>query len=148
MELITVINNPINISLYRGTSPPDTEDGDGRKISDGPLYAPATINSIASNNKFQFWSNGAITDQRKWMLTVEYAAYLVQEAMKHGKFRNSEWCLAKPGGPWAACDVYLVTVKEWIKASNKEMAITYYLKFAISKTGQMLLSASNHPERT
>lgn len=143
-----MINNPINVSLYREAPPPDTEDGDGRKISGGPLYSSETISLLASSSKFQFWSNGAITDQRKWSLTVERAAYLVQEALVHGKFRNSEWCLARPGGPWAACDVYLVTTREWIEAAHKEMAITYYLKFAISKTGQMLLSASNHPERT
>ncbi|QTQ33515.1 Uncharacterized protein pbN1_35290 [Aromatoleum bremense] len=39
-----------------------------------------------------------------------------------------------------------MTRLEWHHAAHKELRITYYLKFAISKTGSMLLSISNHPE--
>ena len=44
------------------------------------------------------------------------------------------------------CDAYKVTQYEWIENAGKDMPVSYYLKFAISKTGQLLLMASNHPE--
>lgn len=46
------------------------------------------------------------------------------------------------------CDAYKVTRKEWIENAGKYIPMTYYLKFAISKTGHILLMASNHPEGT
>jgi len=143
-----MINNPINVSMIRGLKIPVGDLVDARKIPGGPLYSRDTIAQIAGNQRLQFWSNGAIEDQRKWMLTVDYVCWLVQEALCHGRFIGSEWCEAKPGGPWAACDAFVVTVSEWIEAAHKDQRTTYYLKIAISCTGQMLLSASNHPEGT
>jgi hypothetical protein len=138
----------MNVSLLRGPSPPQDESGDGRKIDGGPIYSKETICLIADANKLQFWSHGAISDQRKWEFTVERVCFLIKEALRYGKYLGSEWCLAKPGGPWAACDSYVITVKEWNDSAHKELSITYYFKIAISRTGQLLLSASNHPEGT
>ena len=44
------------------------------------------------------------------------------------------------------CDAYSVTRQEWHEHAGKHLNVSYYLKFAISQTGQLLLMASNHPE--
>ena len=44
------------------------------------------------------------------------------------------------------CDAYKVTHHEWNEQAHKVLPTTWYLKFAIGKTGQLLLMASNHPE--
>lgn len=142
-----MINNPINVSLYRGSDPPCCLDAD-RKISGGPLYSVATIAILAQESKVKPWSVGAVADCQKWTLDNERVGELICEAVRNGRYIDSEWCVSKPGGPWAACDSYAVYVKEWISAAHKEMEVRYYLKLAISKTGQLILTASNHPEGT
>jgi len=143
-----MINNAVNVSLYRGTSPPTDEQGEGRKIAGGPLYAEGTVATLVIQAKVTPWSRGAIKDAQKWSLDNRRIGTLIDQAIKHGRFLGSEWCMAKPGGPWAACDAYKVLVSEWNPILHKDQNITYYLKFALSKTGQLLLSASNHPEGT
>lgn len=44
------------------------------------------------------------------------------------------------------CDAYSVTRLERHDYSDKNLTCTYYIKFAISKTGHLLLVASIHPE--
>jgi hypothetical protein len=72
----------------------------------------------------------------------------IKVALNKGFYTGSEWCKAQPTGPWAACDAYTLSRDEWIEATHSYMHIDYYLKFAISKTGTLLLSASNHPQGT
>jgi len=65
-----------------------------------------------------------------------------------GRLLGVEWCEAGRDGPWAACEAWVITQREWVETAGKYMDITYYLKFAISRTGSILLMASNHPENT
>lgn len=92
------------------------------------------------------WSSGAIKDAQKWKLDIEDLADLVVAAVTSGRYLKSEWCESSPEGPWAACDVYVIARREWIAAIGKEMTIHWYLKVAISITGAVLLTASNHPD--
>ena len=50
----------------------------------------------------------------------------------------------KPSGPWAACDAYQLWHNEWVQAAYKEMCFEYYIKFAIGKSGKLLLLVSCH----
>ena len=101
---------------------------------------------MASAQAVRPWSRGAIADAQKWALGIEDLSELLRAAVTSGKYLKSEWCESKPDGPWAACDVYVVARREWIAAPGKKMTIHWYLKVAISITGAVLLTASNHPQ--
>lgn len=102
--------------------------------------------ALLSATAVNFWSRGAVADQQKWKISAEDAADLVHAALHTGRYLGAEWCVQKPNGPWAACDAYVVSRVEWNPYASKDLTVTYYLKYAISKTGQVLLMASNHPE--
>ncbi|MCZ2098445.1 MAG: hypothetical protein LC121_19720 [Anaerolineae bacterium] len=102
--------------------------------------------SLAAAGQLLLWSSGAIRDAQKWSFELDDLCRLVSLAVQRGRYLRSEWCEQRPNGPWAACDAYRVTRFEWNEAAHKDFELAYYMKFAISKTGQMLLSASNHPE--
>ena len=70
---------------------------------------------------------------------------LIKLAVNRGRFIGAEWCQQNPDGPWAACDSYSVIRREWIDAAYKEMDMEYYIKFAIGKSGRILLLVSCHP---
>lgn len=140
-----MINRLRNVSAYEGTPP--EEDGD-RRITGGPLYCLEAVTALAGKDQVTLWSAGAIRDAEKWSLDVSDVARLIECAVRQGRYRGSEWCIQKPKGPWAACDVYTVTVDEWVEAARRNMPVPYYLKFCIAKTGSVLLLVSNHPEGT
>lgn len=143
-----MINNRRNVSLYAGELPVMVDGRLDRAITNGPLYGKEDVLALCSSGQLHLWSKGAVTDAQKWALDVMDLCALISLAVRHGDYLRSEWCEQKPNGPWAACDAYLAVRPEWIEAVHKEIEITWYLKFAIAKTGQMLLSASNHPEGT
>lgn len=140
-----MISGNWNVSAYDESPPAESDD---RKIADGPLYEPDAVVALASEDNLAFWSRGAIQDAEKWELNVSDACRLIELAVEQGQYLGAEWCLQKPGGPWAACDAYKTTLAEWVETAQQYMAITYYLKFCISKKGTVLLSVSNHPEGT
>ena len=80
-------------------------------------------------------------------LDTEDALELITLALRQGKFLDSEWCEEKPSGPWAACDAYCVYRSERIEKARKDMSIEYFVKFAIAKTGILILIISCHPSR-
>lgn len=136
----------MNVSRFEGTPPKN--DDDPREINAGPLYPVLEIQVLAESVQLSFWSNGALQDAQKWCISNEDVADLIQLAVTRGIYLGSEWCKAKAVGPWAACDAYKVSRHEWIQATHKYTQTHYYLKFAISKTSTLLLSASNHPQGT
>lgn len=90
------------------------------------------------------WTRKCKSDLQKYTLNGEDAVELLTEAIQHGRYRGSEWCEQRPTGPWAACDAYTLTRKEWIPNAHKEFQIEYYIKFAIAKTGTVILFISCH----
>jgi hypothetical protein len=140
-----VINNRVNVSRYKGAPPSDSRTGFNRKIVGGPLYPASEVTALAEQGSLNFWTRGALEDAQKWKIDAIDASSLLRLALKSGRFLGAEWCEQKPSGPWAACDAYTITRQEWNQAAHKHIDCTYYLKFAISKTGQVLLMASNHP---
>lgn len=138
-----MINNWVNISAFAGPKPSNDVD---RKYPQGPVYAVADVLRLAAQGALQFWTRGAARDAQKWKLDTADCANLIHLALHSGRFMGSEWCQQQPQGPWAMCDAYSVTRQEWHEHAGKHLNVSYYLKFAISQTGQLLLMASNHPE--
>ena len=58
-------------------------------------------------------------------------------------YRNSEWC-TNGRNAWAACDAYALRRVEWVASAGKEMGVEYFVKFAVGKTGQLVLLVSCH----
>jgi hypothetical protein len=97
-------------------------------------------------NSLKLWTRDAVKDVRdKLELDMNDLIELLR-LISTGKaaYLKSEWCVQKPTGPWAACDSYRIQREEWIKHANKYMSIEYYVKFAIGKTGKLLLIISCH----
>lgn len=139
-----MIKKSVNISAFNGEPPQG--DPPNRKYAHGPVYPVVQVLDLAEKTALQFWSKGSALDAQKWKIDTNDASSLVVQAIKTGQYLASEWCQQRPHGPWAMCDAYKVTRYDWIENAGKNMLVSYYLKFAISKTGQLLLMASNHPE--
>lgn len=132
------------VSQYTGELPKSNQD---RKIKgqQGPLYDRTTVLDVLDEGKLVPWSKGCLADMQKWELEQSDIEDLTRYAIKSGQYINSQWCQAKAGGPWAACDAYRFIRKEWNGNAFKDMDVEYYIKVAIGKTGKVLLLVSCHP---
>lgn len=138
-----MVNNAKNISAFDGKPPEGCID---RKISGGPLYSAADIEAALANDESSIvaWTRKCKNDVQSLSLDADDLAELVRSAIQGGQFKGSEWCEQKPSGPWAACDAYRLSRLEWAEYANKEDRFSYYIKFALSKTGAIVLLASCH----
>ena len=122
-----------------------------RKISGGPLYPAHEVKEMLADGNtvaIKAWTEKCAKDIQKLELEESDLRELLQIAVQSGNFRGAEWCDQKPNGPLAACDAYALERKEYIRHAHKEMNMEYYIKFAISKSGKVLLVASCHlPEQ-
>ncbi|EIC20338.1 hypothetical protein [Thiorhodovibrio frisius] len=134
--------------VSRFTGDPPLDEGVCRKIAGGPLYPVAEVQALLTGlgaQAVRAWTNKCQRDMQKWSLDTDDLCELLQIALQSGRFRGAEWCVQHPNGPWAACDAYSLVRREWIANARKEMGIGYYIKFAIAKTGKLLLVVSCHP---
>jgi len=118
------------------------------KIKDGPLYKDSEVMAILESQgsrSVKLSTKKCVGDVQKLGLDSDDLLGLLNATMGNGRFIDSEWCELKSGGPWAACDAYLLKCKEWVENANKEMIFEYYVKFAIGKNGNILLLVSCHP---
>jgi hypothetical protein len=134
-----MVNNLI-ISAYAVPLP---EEGRSLKISGGPLYDLALIQRVAGGpHAVRFWTRRCEIDAASLAVDVEDVAGWLQK-LNADDYRDSEWC-ANGTGAWAACDAYVLRRNEWIAASRKSMDVEYFLKFALAKTGVLVLMVSCH----
>lgn len=140
-----MVNNMKNLSRYDGT-PPITETTERVKISGGPLYESTVVLEILNTGESAVipWTEKCIRDLKKLTFEKADVVELLKFALQHGKFKGSEWCLNKSGGAWAACDSYQVFRNEWIAKIDKYLEVEYYVKFAIGKSGKLVLTISCH----
>lgn len=118
-------------------------DGSGLKIAGGPLYDLARIQQlVARHGAVRFWTRKSEFDASELNLDVADIAQWLQE-LRQQDFRNSEWC-TNGSRAWAACDAYVLRRSEWIAAARKNMPVDYFLKFALAKTGALVLMVSCH----
>lgn len=137
--------NTVVVSEFAGDPP--LAEGACREIAVGPLYPGAKILALlarSGSRAVRVWTKKCGTDLQKCSLDTEDLCELLATAVRSGRFCGAEWCVQRPNGPWAACDAYSVVRREWIAHAHKEFDVEYYLKFAIAKTGQLLLVASCH----
>ena len=118
-----------------------------RKISGGPLYDVNSVLGVLASTEtqsLQIWTRKGLKDLRVLNLDEQDLRELLSLAVNRGRFVGSEWCAQNENGPWAACDAYSVSRREWIANARKEMNIEYYMKFSLSKSGRILLLVSCH----
>lgn len=144
-KLTIMVNNVINVSAYTG-QPPDQAGDERIYIDNGPLYPVDDVRQLldAGDDKTTLWTRKCIQDVTGLGYEIADVRQLLQQAITEGHYLNSEWCVQRPTGPWAACDGYRLQRNEWVAAARKEMRFEYYVKFAIGKTGQILLLVSCH----
>lgn len=139
-----MVNKTI-VSRFTGDLPLD--EGACRKIADGPLYPAGEVLALLDREREQaieLWTRKCKSDVQKYGLNLDDLYGLLDEALRNGSYRGSEWCVQRPNGPWAACDAYRLFRNEWIENARKFMKMEYYLKFAMARSGQLLLLVSCH----
>lgn len=143
-----MVNNVINVSAYEASPPSGVVDG-RINIVGGPLYPAEGVIALleAGENSAILWTRQCIHDVQQLAFDIEDVRLLIKQAVTQGRYLNSEWCVQKPVGPWAACDAYRLFRDEWVENARKEMRHEYYIKFAIAKTGKLLLIVSCHLSR-
>lgn len=116
-----------------------------QKIPNGPLYALQRVKEVCSNEtRIQLWTRRSVRDAQTLELDTRDVAALVQE-LDDRDYVDSEWC--QSGKAWAACDAYRLARRERRADLNKSLFVEYFLKFAVAKTGQLVLVASCHLSR-
>jgi hypothetical protein len=146
IDILTImVNTRKNLSAYAGTPPSD--DQADRRIPDGPLYTREEVLAILATGEaaIKLWTQKCMRDVQKYDMEPADVVDLVKIALNGGKFKGSQWCTNKPGGAWAACDSYQLFFRQWIETANKHMDVEYYVKFAIGRSGNMMLIISCHP---
>jgi hypothetical protein len=121
------------------------------KIDCGPLYALDEVKGLAERVQVQLVTRKCIQDVRNLYEAVRddydsdlaMAADLLHRLYGAGRYIDSEWCCNGKNG-WAACDAYEVRRDDLIPATGRRQTTRYFVKFAIGKTGQLLLMVSCH----
>lgn len=127
------------VSEYSGPSQP----AGGKKI-DGPLYDLEQIVRIAGDGDgIRLWTRKCVLDVANLEWDTSNVAELLRELRQDTHYKDSEWC-ENGKGAWAASDAYVITRSEWIPTAKKAMSITYFAKFALAKTGAVVLTVSCH----
>jgi hypothetical protein len=98
---------------------------------------------VRDEQRLSLWTRKCQQDVHKLFDSdLERVAELIQALRKDG-YIDSEWC-ENGKGAWAACDAYRVRRLETIPVTGKSMTVEYFVKFAVSKTGQLVLLVSCH----
>lgn len=126
------------VSEYSGGPTP----GDRVKIGGGPLYPLDRVQALASKpGGLLLWTRKCLRDAANLTWDADDVASVIS-ALTPGDYKDSEWC--DNGRAWAACDAYTIRRREWVETARKELTIEYFLKFAIGKTGTLVLMVSCH----
>lgn len=127
------------VSEYSGGPDP----GDRVKIGVVPLYPLNRVRALAADPQhLRLWTKKVAND----VLNLDWGEVDVAEllvGLRPDEYIDSEWC-TNGCGVWAACDAYAVRRREWVKTANKNMDMVYFVKFAIGKTGALVLVVSCH----
>ena len=123
-------------------NPPQGEVG-RTKISNGPLYDLLRVQALAGDSQLNAWTEKCRKDVRKWFDDdLERVANLIL-TLKPKDYIDSEWC-ENGKGAIAACDAYSLNMTETAPATGKPVQMEYFVKFAVSKNGALVLIVSCH----
>ena len=133
--------NKFIVSEY--SSRPPTESG-RVKIAGGPLYDLTRVQTIVEDeNRLLTWTEKCRKDVFKLFDDdLAEVAGLIQ-CLKSSNYIDSEWC-ENGRNAIAACDAYSIRRLELIPATGRSMPVGYFLKFAVGKTGALVLMVSCH----
>lgn len=121
-------------------NPPQGEIG-RVKIARGPLYDLARVHALAEDGQLIAWTEKCRKDVYIWFdADLERVADLILRLQPQDDL-DSEWC---ENGQGAASDAYRLEVTETAPATGKPVRMVYFLKFALSKNGALLLIVSCH----
>jgi hypothetical protein len=127
------------ISEYSGGPDP----GDRVKIDGGPLYPLDRVQALAAlPDGVKLLTTKCRQDAQNLGFDEDDVAKLLL-SLEAEDYKNSEWC-DNGKGFWAACDAYTIKRKERVETAHKELTVSYFLKFAIGKTGTLVLMLSCH----
>ncbi len=138
---ITIMVNFIVISEY-SQDPPDEF---GRfKIAGGPLYGLERIQALLEDeSKLVALTQKCRNDVHKYFSGDLAEVVDLMQRLNPSDYRDSEWCESGKGSI-AACDAYTVRRTEEVPATGKRATFEYFLKFAIGKSGVLVLVVSCH----
>lgn len=134
----------IIISEY-SSNPPELP-GTGRiKIGGGPCYSLARVQDLVLHeDQLKAWTEKCRKDVRKWFDDdLQRVADLIG-GLRESDYIDSEWC-ENGKGAVAACDAYSIRRVDRAPATGQALQMEYFLKFAVSKTGALVLMVSCHP---
>ncbi len=132
-----------NLSAYDGVPP---AEGENRKIAGGPLYELAKIQALTEQpDTVKLWTEKCRRDVANLLLDPSGVGELIRE-LTENNYRNSEWC-DNGKNAWAACDDYKLVRSEFLERAGKWFRMEYFLKFAESKTGKLVLVVSCHTSK-
>lgn len=108
------------------------------------MYALERVQALARDqSRLNTWTEKCRKDVRKWFDDdLERVGELIL-FLRPDDYIDSEWC-ENGKGAIAACDAYSVSVVETAPATGCPVQMEYFLKFAVSKTGALLLIVSCH----
>ncbi len=131
------------ISEY-SQDPPTQSDQRLKIVLGRPLYELARVQALAANSDHIKAVTQKCLQDIETLFAGEYddVASLIR-GIHPNDYRDSEWCESGRGSV-AACDAYVVRRVEENPSSGQQMSVTYFLKFAIGKTGQLVLMVSCH----
>jgi hypothetical protein len=128
-----------NVSEYSASQPIPER----RKILGGPLYDLNRVRSlIEDGDGLHLWTKDSVKNVLALGWDHVHVTKLLHRLKIH-HYIDSEWC-ENGNGAWAACDAYCIQLKEWISTANKEMVISYFVKFSINRLGTVVLVISCH----
>ncbi len=132
-----------NVSAYTASEPPAAADADRKIRTPRPLYSAEAV-IAAANGSIAAWTERCTRQARDLGFDDDELLDLLRETLRQGGYKDSEWCEQSSEGPWAACDAYAMRRQEWNDRAFKYLGCEYYVKFAIAKTGTVLLLVSCH----
>lgn len=130
--------------LSEYSSNPPSDAGRVKIEAGGPLYELARVQALVEDEEqLYLWTTKCIKDvQSLFDSDLQRVAELVR-CLKASDYIDSEWC-DNGKGALAACDAYGIRRVETVPVSGKRMTIEYFVKFAIGKTGRLVLMVSCH----
>lgn len=131
----------IVVSEYSSDPPTDI----GRvKIDGGPLYDLKRVQALLQGeSRLQAWTEKCRKDVRKWFDDDWQRISGLIGSLRSADYIDSEWC-ENGKGAVAACDAYSCHLMETAPATGQPLRMEYFVKFAVSKTGTLVLIVSCH----
>lgn len=124
---------------------PPYKNGEPTEINNGgaPLYPLDQVKQIAVAAAIRLVTDKCINDlANKLTWDNDHVAHLFNQ-LTSANYYKSEWCRTN-ANMYLPCDAYVLNRMEYIYAAQKQLNCEYYVKFAVSTNGQLLLIVSCH----